>query len=164
MFGSENIGRRGSKGSINVDFQGFFQLHFFARTIFGHFSHGIGVGGFHFQSMQAIGVTVSHCRLVQTGVALALMECLNDIGAVEHLGVKTLTVGVYETWLSRGSLEGAARIALMLLGLMALLLLVERYLRAGGIEQKSKHTLAPVLHKPTPLMQGVILIISSLRF
>ena len=69
MFGSENIGRRGSKGSINVDFQGFFQLHFFARTIFGHLRHGIGVGGLDFQSIpmvMPIGVTVSHCRLVQT--------------------------------------------------------------------------------------------------
>ena len=78
--------------------------------------------------------------MIIVGVALAMMECLNDIGAVKHLGVTTLTVGVYETWLSRGSLEGAARIA-MLLGLMALLLLLERYLRAGGIEQKSKHDL-----------------------
>ena len=114
-------------------------------------------------SFRQIAIPLSRPMII-VGVALALMECLNDIGAVEHLGVKTLTVGVYETWLSRGSLEGAARIAMLLLALMALLLLVERYLRAGGIEQKSKHNLAPILHKPTPLMQGVILIISSLPF
>jgi hypothetical protein len=33
------------------------------------------------------------------GVALALMETLNDIGAVEFFGVRTLTVAVYDTWL-----------------------------------------------------------------
>lgn len=121
------------------------------------------LGASQWMSFRQIALPLSRPMII-VGVALALMECLNDIGAVEHLGVKTLTVGVYETWLSRGSLEGAARIAMLLLGLMALLLLIERYLRAGGIEQKSKHNLASVLHKPTPLMQGVILIISSLPF
>ena len=52
------------------------------------------------------------------GVALALMECLNDIGAVEYLGVRTLTVGVYDTWLARGQLGTAVQMALALLVLM----------------------------------------------
>lgn len=60
------------------------------------------------------------------GVALTLMECLNDIGAVEFLGVNTLTIGVYDTWLVRGSLSGAAQLALTLLAFMALLLALER--------------------------------------
>lgn len=58
------------------------------------------------------------------GVSLALMECLNDIGAAQHLGVQTLTVTAYATWLQRSSLAGAAQIAsitvLMVLGLLAL--------------------------------------------
>ena len=70
---------------------------------------------------------------VAVGVALVLMECLNDIGAVEHLGVETLTIGVYDTWLVRGSLVGAAQLALMLLGFIALLTLVERTQRHTGI-------------------------------
>ena len=64
------------------------------------------------------------------------------------------------TWLSRGSLEGAA--ILLLLGKHSITF--RTYLRAGGIEQKSKHDLTPVLHKPSPLMQGVVLTISSLPF
>ncbi len=43
------------------------------------------------------------------GVALVLMETINDIGAAEYLGVRTLTVAVYQTWLARGSLEAARR-------------------------------------------------------
>jgi iron(III) transport system permease protein len=69
---------------------------------------------------------------VAVGVALVLMECLNDIGAVEHLGVETLTIGVYDTWLVRGSLVGAAQLALMLLGFISLLMLVERSQRRTG--------------------------------
>ena len=40
------------------------------------------------------------------GVALALMETLNDLGAVQYLGVSTLTVSIYTTWLQRSSLGG----------------------------------------------------------
>ena len=43
---------------------------------------------------------------------LVFMECLNDIGVVEYLGVRTLTLGLYDTWLNRGSLSGATQIAL----------------------------------------------------
>ena len=55
---------------------------------------------------------------IVAGVALVLMETINDIGAAEYLGVRTLTVAVYTTWLNRGSLEGGAQIALLMLVLV----------------------------------------------
>jgi iron(III) transport system permease protein len=60
------------------------------------------------------------------GLSLALLEALNDIGAAEYLGVRTLTVSVYTTWLNRGSLSGAAQIACAMLVLVIGLLLLER--------------------------------------
>lgn len=60
------------------------------------------------------------------GVALALMEALNDIGAVEILGVKTLTYAVFETWLNRDNLAGAVQLALLTLLVIAALVYVER--------------------------------------
>jgi len=58
---------------------------------------------------------------IAVGVSLALMECLNDIGAAGFFGVRTLTLGVYTTWLSQGNLGGAAQIsAVMLLFIFAL--------------------------------------------
>ncbi|MBE3110792.1 MAG: iron ABC transporter permease, partial [Acidobacteria bacterium] len=71
------------------------------------------------------------------GVALALMETLNDIGAVEFLGVKTLTAAVYETWLDRNSLAGAAQIATVMLLFVFTLLLLERGMRA---QRRFHHT------------------------
>ena len=65
------------------------------------------------------------------GLALALMETLNDIGAVEFFGVRTLTVTVYDTWLDRGSLAGAAQIACVMLIFVFALLALERALRRG---------------------------------
>jgi iron(III) transport system permease protein len=66
------------------------------------------------------------------GAALALMECLNDLGAVQYLGVQTLTVSVYTTWLQRSSLGGAAQIALVALLLVLALILAERAARGGS--------------------------------
>jgi iron(III) transport system permease protein len=62
-------------------------------------------------------------------VALVLMETINDIGAAEYLGVRTLTVAVYVTWLARGSLEGGAQIALIMLALVFLILAAEYWAR-----------------------------------
>ncbi len=71
------------------------------------------------------------------GVALVLMECVNEFGAMQHIGVDTLTVAVYTTWLQRGSLTGAAQIAVAALVLVAVLLGLERSARAGA---KYHHT------------------------
>ncbi|MDW6025137.1 iron ABC transporter permease [Mesorhizobium sp. BAC0120] len=62
---------------------------------------------------------------IAAGVALVLMETINDIGASEYLGVQTLTVSVYSTWLNRGSLEGGAQVALVMLFLVLVLLFAE---------------------------------------
>lgn len=66
---------------------------------------------------------------IVAGVALVLMETINDIGASEYLGVRTLTFSVYTTWLARGSLEGGAQIALLMLVLVFLILLAEHWAR-----------------------------------
>ncbi len=66
---------------------------------------------------------------IAVGATLVLMETLNDIGAVEFLGVNTLTFSVYDTWLNRGSLSGAAQIATVLLAIVIGLIWLERYAR-----------------------------------
>ena len=63
---------------------------------------------------------------VAVGATLALMEAMNDIGAVEYLGVRTLTVSIYSTWLNRGSLAGAAQIACLALLVVTGLVALER--------------------------------------
>lgn len=66
---------------------------------------------------------------IMVGLTLVMMETLNDIGAVEYLGVNTLTFSIYDTWLNRGSLAGAAQIASVLLVFVVLLLWIERRAR-----------------------------------
>lgn len=64
---------------------------------------------------------------IAVGVSLALLETLNDIGASEFLGVQTLTVSVYTTWITRSDMAGAAQIALTMLAIVIMLILLERH-------------------------------------
>jgi iron(III) transport system permease protein len=61
------------------------------------------------------------------GLSLALLETLNDIGASEFLGVNTLTVAVYTTWIARSDLAGAAQIACVMLCVVVALVWLERH-------------------------------------
>lgn len=81
---------------------------------------------------------------IALGVSLSLLETLNDIGASEFLGVRTLTLSVMTTWLNRGSLEGAAAIACAMLIVVIALILVE--MRARG--QRGFNT---SIKRPRPL-------------
>lgn len=76
---------------------------------------------------------------IAVGVALALLEALNDIGASEYLGVQTLTLSIFTTWLNRGSLPGAAQISLAMLLLVAALIALERYGRRRQTGRSALH-------------------------
>lgn len=79
---------------------------------------------------------------IMVGLTLVSMETLNDIGAVEYLGVQTLTFSIFDTWLNRGSLAGAAQIACIMLAFVAVLLVVERAARRRQRFTSSKTTAA----------------------
>jgi iron(III) transport system permease protein len=66
---------------------------------------------------------------IVVGVSLALMETLNDIGASEFLGVRTLTVSIYTTWVTRSDLPGAAQLALALMFVVVAIVAAEQYAR-----------------------------------
>ncbi len=66
---------------------------------------------------------------VAVGLSLVLMETLNDLGASDILGVRTLTVSIYSTWVNSSSLEGAAQIAIVMLFFVIALVVWERYAR-----------------------------------
>ncbi|WP_051329148.1 ABC transporter permease [Geminicoccus roseus] len=67
---------------------------------------------------------------IAVGTSLALMEAINDIGASEFLGVQTLTVSIYATWINRTSMPGAAQIAIAMLVVVVALIVVERRARS----------------------------------
>ena len=66
------------------------------------------------------------------GVALALMEALNDFGAVQFFGVDTFTTGIYRTWFGLGEPVAAAQLAACLLVFVLVLLRVGRWSRSDA--------------------------------
>ncbi|MDI1266926.1 MAG: iron ABC transporter permease [bacterium] len=83
------------------------------------------------------------------GAALVSLETLNDIGASEYLGVRTLTVSIFTTWLNRGSLAGAAQLSCFMLGIVAVLIAIERYGRRNVTSEFSAES--PKLTPPSKL-------------
>lgn len=68
---------------------------------------------------------------VAAGTAVVMMETVSDFGVVEFFAVQTLTTGIFSTWLEGGNAGGAAQIAVVVLGLVFLLLGLERVGRRG---------------------------------
>jgi len=68
---------------------------------------------------------------IAAGVALALMESLNDFGTVQHFGVDTFTTGIFRTWFGLGDPTAAAQLAAILMLFILALVVLERWSRGG---------------------------------
>ena len=68
---------------------------------------------------------------VFAGAAIAMMETLNDFGAVDHFAVQTLTTGVFSIWLESRNAGGAAQIAVVMLIFVFALMGLEAASRRG---------------------------------
>lgn len=66
---------------------------------------------------------------IVTGLALVLMETLADYGTMSYFGVNTFTTGIFRVWFGMGEPATAVQLAALLLGLIFLLLVLERWLR-----------------------------------
>lgn len=77
---------------------------------------------------------------IAAGLALALMETLNDFGTVQYFGVQTFTTGIYRTWFGLGERPAAAQLAAFLLGFIVVLLILERWSRNRISSDKSSTT------------------------
>ncbi|MCU0819571.1 MAG: iron ABC transporter permease [Beijerinckiaceae bacterium] len=84
-----------------------------------------------------VGLPIAKPALLAGGV-LALLETLNDIGAVEYLGVSSLSAVIRDLWLNRNDLAGAARLAGLMVLLVAALLLIDPRARTGRTERQAK--------------------------
>lgn len=78
-----------------------------------------------------VGVPLARPAVV-AGLALVLMEILNDYGAVTYYGVTTFTTGIFRAWFSLGDLDTAIRLSAILMGVVLLVLLLERWQRGAA--------------------------------
>ncbi|NKB59076.1 MAG: ABC transporter permease subunit [Alphaproteobacteria bacterium] len=89
---------------------------------------------------------------IAVGVALALMETLNDFGTTDYFAVQTFTVGIYNTWLGMNSLPGAAQLSAVLLAFVLVLIGIER---AGRRHQRFHETAGRHMSLPSYELKGV---------
>ena len=66
---------------------------------------------------------------IAVGLALALMETLNEFGTIDFFAVPTLTAGIFDVWLNMDSTAGAAQLASVLVAFALILVALERISR-----------------------------------
>lgn len=66
---------------------------------------------------------------IGAGIALSGMEVVNELGAVELLGIPTLSYGILQRWQEQGNPASSAQMALVTLVVVASLIALERWLR-----------------------------------
>ena len=86
------------------------------------------------------------------GVTLVLMEVLNEYGAVHNFGIDTFTTGIFKAWFGMGDTHLAIRLAVILMGIVAALILIEYFQR----QRTRSESHAPSGHalKCIPLKKG----------
>jgi iron(III) transport system permease protein len=101
-------------------------------------------------------ITLPQARpALAVGVSLVMMECLNDIGAMQFFGVNTLTLGIYSTWLGRGDLGSAAQLAIvMLAGVIGLILFEVSMRNRDGLSRVARAAL-PAMREPLRGVSGI---------
>jgi iron(III) transport system permease protein len=82
------------------------------------------MGRSHFNTFLFVSLPIARPGIA-IGVALALMETLNDFGTVDYFAVHTLTAGLFDVWLNMNNLGGAAQIAIIMLTFVLLLIGLE---------------------------------------
>jgi len=97
----------------------------FLEQSFGLFETSRTLGRGPIASFFSIAVPLAR-PAIAVGVALALMETLNEYGTIEFFAVPTLTAGIFDVWLNMDSTAGAAQLASVLVAFTLVLVVIER--------------------------------------
>lgn len=109
-------------------------VYLLARTAFREQSGGIyevarALGAGPWARFWRVGLPLAR-PAIAAGSAIVMMETVSDFGVVDFFAVQTLTTGIFTTWLEMGDAGGAAQIALVILGLVLLLVGLEKASRS----------------------------------
>ena len=84
----------------------------------------MSLGSNAFQRFWRIGLPLAR-PAIAAGMAIVMMETVNDFGTVEFFAVQTLTTGIFSVWLDGSNAGGAAQIATVVLVLVVFLMGLE---------------------------------------
>ncbi|MCF6272676.1 MAG: iron ABC transporter permease [Rhodobacteraceae bacterium] len=96
---------------------------------------------------------------IVAGLAIVMMEALNDFGTVDYFAVQTLTTGIFTVWLQGYNAGGAAQIASLILTFVLVLAVLEKYAR----KRRRFHNLSAKVTPITPeRLRGVRAMVAML--
>lgn len=84
---------------------------------------------------------------IVAGVTLCLLEVVNDYGAAEYFGVDTFATAIFREWFARDNATLAVRLAALLMLVVALLMLAERWQRGSARYDDVGKSTRPVLRQ-----------------
>lgn len=93
---------------------------------------------------------------IAAGIALALMETLNDFGTVHYFAVDTFATGIYRTWMGLGQPAVAAQLGALLMLFVLALILVERVSRGGARAHHTTNRYRALPRIPLPGLRGAL--------
>ena len=116
-------------------------VYLLARTAFLGQSAGLleaarTLGLSHGGAIRRVALPLARPALA-AGTTLAVMEALADFGTVNLLGFRTLPDAIYRLWYGAFDRRAALQLGAVLLGLVALLVLIERSTRRRSVAQST---------------------------
>jgi iron(III) transport system permease protein len=85
----------------------------------------MSLGAGAFERFVRVGLPLAR-PAIAAGMAIVMMETVNDFGTVDFFAVQTLTTGIFSVWLESNNAGGAAQIASVVLVLVILLVTLEK--------------------------------------
>ena len=107
------------------------------------------LGGNSHQRFLKVALPMARPAII-VGLAMALMETLNDFGTVDYFAVRTLTAGLYDVWLGMNNLGGGAQIASLLLIFVMMLIGMEK------VSRKQRENFQPTATRFRPLTRHTL--------
>ncbi len=83
---------------------------------------------------------------IVVGTTLAMMEVVNDLGAVQYFGINSLTAVIYSTWINRSNFGGAAQLAVTIVLVIGILILAEQWARRNRVYLMQRDSRVPAAH------------------
>jgi len=85
--------------------------------------------------------------IIVAGASLVMLEVLNDYGVVKYFGIPTFSTAIFKTWFGMGDLTSAVRLAAIAMGVIFILLYLEKLLRGGRQYSYSTSQIRPLKRK-----------------
>ncbi|MGR3249917.1 MAG: ABC transporter permease [Paracoccus sp. (in: a-proteobacteria)] len=106
-----------------------------------------------------VGLPLARPAIV-AGSAIAMMEAVADYGVVSYFGVQTLNTGIFTTWLERRNAGGAAQIACVILLIVVILALWERFARRNARYHQSARQPRPIQRQRLRPVVGLLAMVA----